>query len=393
MPSAHAQTAPIRAAYRDAGLDPLLAQERCHFFEAHGTGTRAGDPVEAQAIRDAFFPPELRERQNAEDSAASNKLLVGSMKTVIGHLEGCAGLAGLIKASLAIQNRVVPPNMHFTDLNPDIAPFYNPHLEVPTASRPWPEISGQPLRASVNSFGFGGTNAHVVLESFQVPVEMHKNGQQSESLEAPCQKDGHLQRFIGPLTFSAQSKTSLVEMVKAHASHLHSNEGLDLVDLTWTLLNRRSKFGFRAFFSGATREKLLASMDSYVEDAATSTPASGGAESVVDDPAMLGIFTGQGAQWALMGRHLIAHCHLFRESIARCEESLAELGAADAPQWRIRDRLIADKDTSRIGNAALSQPLCSAIQIATVDLLKACGVRFRAVVGHSSGEIAAAYCR
>lgn len=108
--------------------------------------------MEAEAIRDAFFPPEVRE----SDPAA--KMLVGSIKTVIGHLEGCAGLAGLLKASLAIQNRTVPPNMLFTDLNPDIAPFSH-HLQIPVKSGPWPEVSGQPLRASVNSFGFGGTNA------------------------------------------------------------------------------------------------------------------------------------------------------------------------------------------------------------------------------------------
>lgn len=314
------------------------------------------------------------------------KLLVGSIKTVMGHLEGCAGLAGVLKASIAIQNQTVPPNMHFSELNPAIAPFYD-HLEIPTdQARPWPERKpGSPLRVNVNSFGFGGTNAHVILESYQA-------GEQQ-----PACEHSDNERFVGPLLFSANSGDSLARSVQAHVQEMRSNQALDLGDLAWTLQFRRTHFGnSRAFFSGATRQKLLDSMDTFVADAAASSATTASADQPPparlgdDGPAILGIFTGQGAQWASMGRNLILQCRLFRESIERCEKSLAALGA-DAPKWSLTEELLARDETSHVAEAAFSQPLCTAVQIGLVDLLWASGVRFRAVVGHSSGEIAAAY--
>lgn len=381
VPSAAAQTALIRQAYRDAGLDPLV--DRCQFFEAHGTGTRAGDPVEARAIRDAFFP------EGHDDAVLAGKLLVGSIKTVVGHLEGCAGLAGVLKASLAMQNRTVPPNMHFSELNPAIEPLYK-RLEIPTEAREWPEVpAGSPLRASVNSFGFGGTNAHVILESFQGGTAQKQRDHEHAEDE----------RFVGPLMLSANSRDSLVRSVQAHADHIRNNTRLDLGDLAWTLQFRRTHFGnSRAFFSGATRHKLLSYMDAFVADNSNSAsaPTAAAGEShphaVVggDGPAILGIFTGQGAQWPSMGRNLMLHSPLFRDAIARCEASLAALGE-DAPPWSLAEELLAEGDRSRVAEAAISQPLCTAIQVGLVDVLRASGVALRSVVGHSSGEIAAVY--
>lgn len=140
-PSPSAQASLIRECYARAGLDPSYPDQRPQFFEAHGTGTPAGDPVEAEAIATAFFP----------DRAAGSreKLYVGSIKTVIGHTEGTAGLAALLKASLAIQNGIIPPNMHFNRLNPKVAPFYS-NLEVPTAAVPWPSSGSGIRRASIN---------------------------------------------------------------------------------------------------------------------------------------------------------------------------------------------------------------------------------------------------
>ncbi|KAH7305590.1 hypothetical protein B0I35DRAFT_471642 [Stachybotrys elegans] len=382
VPSAAAQTALILQAYRDAGLD--ARRDRCHYFEAHGTGTQAGDPVEAQAIRDAFFPPQNAGRDLENPEVPPGKLLVGSIKTVIGHLEGTAGLAGVLKASLAIQNRMIPPNMLFSELNPTVAPFYD-RLEIPTGqARQWPQVTpGSPLRASVNSFGFGGTNAHVILESYQ----------NSEQQRHPTREDhSEEQSFVGPLLFSAKSRASLVRSVQAHAEALRSDARMDLGDLAWTLQRRRTHFGNnRVSFSGSTRQKLLSQMDEFLAGATatTATTATTPADPL-ECPALLGIFTGQGAQWASMGRGLIRHSRVFRESVERCEKSLAELGA-DAPSWSLMEELVAEDTTSRVAEATIAQPLCTAVQIGLVDLLRASGVRFRAVVGHSSGEIAAAY--
>ncbi|KAI1077856.1 hypothetical protein F5B20DRAFT_550573 [Whalleya microplaca] len=375
VPSAAAQTEMIRQAYRDAGLDPLV--ERCQFFEAHGTGTRAGDPVEAKAIRDAFFP------EGHDDSGPSGNLLVGSIKTIVGHLEGCAGLAGVLKASLAMQNHTILPNMHFSELNPGVIPFYD-HLEIPMNTIKWPQVpAGSPLRTSVNSFGFGGTNAHVILESFQGVKQQDEEHSDDE-------------RFVGPLILSANSRYSLVRSVQAHADYIRNNKRLDLGDLSWTLQFRRTHFdNNRAFFSGATRRKLLSYMETFVADNSSADDTAVGGESHPrtlgsDGAAILGIFTGQGAQWPSMGRNLIHHSPLFRESITRCEKSLSTLGE-DAPSWSLEKELLAEGNNSRVGEAAISQPLCTAIQIGLVDLLRASGISLRSVVGHSSGEIAAVY--
>lgn len=147
MPSATAQAQLIRNTYANAGLDLRNPEDQPQFFEAHGTGTKAGDPVEAEAIYNAFFG------DGDDRTKQANPLYVGSIKTVVGHTEGTAGLAGLLKASVSLQAGVIPPNMLFNHLNPEITPFYGP-LKVPTEALPWPSLpEGVPRRASVNSFG------------------------------------------------------------------------------------------------------------------------------------------------------------------------------------------------------------------------------------------------
>ncbi|GME34422.1 Beta-ketoacyl synthase [Neofusicoccum parvum] len=372
MPSATAQAALIRATYQSAGLDPLV--DRCQYFECHGTGTAAGDPIEAQAISEAFF-------SGAQPEESEEKMYVGSIKTVIGHLEGCAGLAGLLKASLAIQNRTVPANLLFNELNPAIEPYYR-HLQILQSGIPWPTVSDGPLRASVNSFGFGGTNAHAILESYEPAAAAQPQTAETET-----------EHFRGPLTFSARSESSLLATIRAFTDHVKANPAADLENLAWVLQRRRGAFPVKHFFSGGTRERLVSFMESFL-----ATADAGSVGGLVtraqlrypdEAPGILGVFTGQGAQWATMGTALIARSRVFRESIARSEAALAAL--PDPPAWSLRAELLAGKETSRLGEAELSQPLCTALQIATVDLVGAAGVRLDAVVGHSSGEIAAAY--
>lgn len=364
MPSPEAQADLIRSTYRAAGLDPLT--DRCQYFECHGTGTAAGDPIEARAIADAFFPK--NGQRHSEE-----KIYVGSIKTIIGHLEGCSGLAGVLRASLAIQNRTLPANLLFEELNPAVKP-YTKHLELVQKGMPWPTTENACRRASVNSFGFGGTNAHAILESYD----------HEESDPRPS----NTTEFRGPLVISAHLSSSLVDMVRNYSEYIKSNPTVDLDDLAWTLQQKRKIMPFKQHFTGPTREILTQRMDEFADNE--------GAEfsSVQllypdDPPAILGIFTGQGAQWATMGASLIRRSQLFRESIERSEAALAAL--ADAPSWSLKTELLAPEETSRLKEAELAQPLCTAIQIAIVDLATASGVRFNATVGHSSGEIVAAY--
>ncbi|KAL7940875.1 polyketide synthase [Trichoderma barbatum] len=351
MPSSISQTALIRSTYARAGLDCRKKEDRCQYFEAHGTGTMAGDPIEARAVRDAFFP-ENDEDDHITKVEADEPLYVGSIKTVIGHLEGTAGLAGLLKASLAIQNGIIPPNMHFNKLNPKISPFYT-HLHVPTEARPWPTLpSGAPRRASINSFGFGGTNAHVILESW-APEGI----KQEEALQFLC----------GPLTLARH----LSETLK-------TGKISNLSNLAWTLQSHRTQFPYKMYVSSSTAVGLIKKLDDAVSK--SNSIATKGIHVTEDLPVrILGVFTGQGAQWPSMGRRLYEKSATFKHTIDRLEGSLKNL--PEPPSWSL----------SRVHEAAISQPLCTALQIALVDLLHASRITFSAVLGHSSGEIGAAY--
>ncbi|GAB1212633.1 hypothetical protein ATERTT37_001777 [Aspergillus terreus] len=373
LPSPQAQADLIRDTYRRAGLDLSNPNDRCQYFEAHGTGTQAGDPREASAIHDAFFGAE------GDDNKTGPKLVVGSIKTIVGHTEGTAGMAGMLKALLAIRHRVIPPNLHFNNLNPSVAPFYD-RLTVPTESIPWPVVApGTPLRASVNSFGFGGTNAHAIVESYEPDNRSSITGQ----------NDG----IVLPLVLSAHSDKALASVVENYAAFLRqTQQTLCLRDLAWTLHSRRSNLPVKAAFSGLSASDIAQQMQDRLESVRNTPGTELGIRSPAiasKKPSLLGVFTGQGAQWPTMGKHLIENSRTFRETIERLEKSLSELD--DGPDWSLKGEILAQKAQSRVAEAALSQPLCTAIAIALVDLLHASGVSFTAVVGHSSGEIGAAY--
>lgn len=375
MPNAAAQASLIRQTYRRAGLNPV--RDRCQFFECHGTGTPAGDPVEARAISEALF-------DQASSDEVEHPVYVGSIKTIIGHTEGCAGLAGVMKALLAIKHRTIPPNLLFENLNPAIVPYYG-RLQVPTQTLPWPHVpAGNPLRASVNSFGFGGTNAHAIIESYDPD-----GPSSSDQVVRTARED----LFIGPLIFSAHSNSSLIGTVRAFWQHILDNPTLDLDNLAWVLQQRRTAHQVKIYFTGEFRQRLLDNMEQFWRNQEKEPKLVVGIQSQpvnpTEIPGVLGIFTGQGAQYHAMGRGLIETSTLFRKTIDECEAVLSDL--VDGPDWSLRKELLADASTSRISEAALSQPLCTALQIALVNLLNAAGVRFDAVVGHSSGEIAAAY--
>ncbi|KAB2571139.1 PKS-NRPS hybrid synthetase psoA [Lasiodiplodia theobromae] len=368
MPSNVAQAALIRDTYRKAGLDPYSPNDRPQFFHAHGTGTPAGDPQESEAISRAFFK---------DGERTDNKLYVGSIKTVIGHTEGTAGLASLIGTSLALQHKTIPPNMHFNKLAEKVAPFYT-NLEVPTTAKEWPAApSGQPLRASVNSFGFGGANAHAILERY----EPETHGQAATDASLP---------LFTPLTFSAGSEKSLQAMLASFSDYLKTNESTtNIRDIAWTLQNRRSELAFKTAVSGQTSSELVRSIDAALDSKENLGVRS--SSSSTTKPSILGVFTGQGAQWPTMGAALLRASPYARDAIAALDASLQDLPEADRPAWSIRAELEAPKESSRLAEAALSQPLCTAVQVVLVDLIRAAGVEFKAVVGHSSGEIAAAY--
>lgn len=355
VPNPDAQVALIRDTYSRAGLDLDVEADRPQFFECHGTGTPTGDPLEATAIHQALA-----------SHPAQTPLYVGSIKTVIGHTEATAGIAGLLKASLAVQAGLIPPNLLFDKLNPAIEPFYT-GLEVPVGKAiPWP-TAATTRRVSVNSFGFGGTNAHAIVEGY------HREEEHVGSINPPL-----------PYTFSATTKAALQRMLTDFADCLEKKTIASEHDLAFTLNVRRSLLPVRAVFAARgpadlaqqIRQALLGNAGVVVNN---------------DRPLrILGVFAGQGAQWAGMARHLANDVPLVAQRLAELDAVLAQLPSEDRPSWSLREELTKVRG-SRLHLAEFAQPLCTALQIIQVDLLAAANIYFAAVVGHSSGEIAAAY--
>ena len=303
LPAPEAQEALIRRTYRDAGLNAADTQ----YFEAHGTGTAAGDPRETQAIG-AFFA-----------ESRQQPLIVGSIKSNIGHLEGASGLAGLIKTTMALDRAQIPPNMHFNNPNPNID-FENWKIQVPTKTMDWPACDG-PRRASINSFGYGGTNAHVVLDAYVPPKPVIKALPACDTTETPAVSG---RSYIVPLSAHSQNAGKL--LATSFADYLKSSTDAKVLDLAYTLSTRRSMHRYRSFAVGDCRETLI-------KDLLTPPPSAawGPAEDV--KPRLGFVFTGQGAQWFAMGRQLIEQSPLFRQTLQRCDDVLGRL--PDAPDWSV----------------------------------------------------------
>ena len=312
----------------------------------------------AKAIFDAFYGP---------GTNSGCPLHVGSIKTVLGHLEGAAGIAGLIKACLAVQNSTIVPNLHFQNLSPAIEQYSN-QLRVSTTLREWPDLPPNvPRRISVNSFGFGGTNAHAIVESYH---SSHFTAAQNS--------------LITPLTFSAKSESALGMNLRAVGDYLSKYPDASIEAVARTL-QKRTVFQYRKVILGPSLDLVLEEIDEQIGiDTAAGSPTAD-----VSQLKLLGVFTGQGAQYAQAGKSMIERSAQARQTLEDLQNSLYAL--PDAPSWSMEREIMKDENESRLGEALVSQPTSTAIQIILADHLKAAGVEFDVVVGHSSGEIAAAY--
>lgn len=373
LPSKESQIDLIQSAYRAAGCD----LSKTGYFEAHGTGTAAGDPLETGAIGEVF----AAHRPSTRDGEVI-PLSIGSLKTNMGHLEGASGIAGLIKAILSVEQGIIAPNIWFQKGNPAID-FDGWRIKVPTESMPWP-LEGT-RRASVNSFGYGGTNAHVIVDDARQYLNRTStpNGHSRHNSGVVKLLDqSHLDPAPRPRVFllSAHDEQALIRMSKKLAEYLQSmstSQKERLIDsLAYTLCERRSRFS-HVYTIVATNTSDL----EYGLDNVSSTSVSQS-----DPPWVSYIFTGQGAQWWRMGRELLQY-PVFKDSLRRCEAALIDLGV----DWSLMEELLRDKADSRVDEAIIGQPICTALQISLVDLLASWNIHPHSVIGHSSGEIAAAY--
>ncbi|KAL3448148.1 hypothetical protein BJX65DRAFT_317699 [Aspergillus insuetus] len=379
QPSREAQERLIRETYAKANLTPTMTR----FFEAHGTGTAVGDPIEAAAIGAVFGS-----HRNPDEP-----LYVGAVKSNLGHLEGASGVAGVIKAVIALEKGIIPPNANFEKVNPRIdAPLLG--LAFPTRAVPWP--SSGLRRASVNSFGFGGSNAHVVLDDAYHFLQaqglpgFHTTASapptvpelsESSSLTNRNGCDTTTTSRVVLLVWSAADQGGLGRLSQAYDAHFKTLQNTYpgyLTDLAHTLSQRRSVFPWRSYAIAHNQRALQAN------GVALSTPVRASRTNL----GLCFVFTGQGAQYAGMGRELLLIYPVFKNTLLRAQLYLYELGCP----WSLVDELLREQASSRVNQPELSQPLCTALQIALVELLRLFGVVPSVVVGHSSGEIAAAYC-
>ena len=379
FPSVAGQERAIRSAYKRANLDPTKTAY-CGFslatidtqrydgrllilsvVECHGTGTPVGDPVEVRAVANAMN----------DNRSADEPLLLGAVKANIGHSEAASGIFAVMKAAMVTESGMLPGVCGFQTLNPNIKE-QEWNVKVNTDLVPWPE--GFPVRrASVSSFGYGGTNGHVIVESIDTACPWYEHAKPKAI--ATYEYDVKRPFLIG---MSAHDKKTLVCNITAHQK---VSEEYHLPDLAYTLNSRRTRFlhrGYTIAFEGSETAAFDAS--AFTLGTASSKPGKVGFA-----------FTGQGAQWPRMGYEALQAYPIFGTTIDALDRVL-QSGAIDPkPTWTLRSVLESKEELSRIGEADVSQPACTAVQVAIVDLFASWGMEASVSVGHSSGEIGAAY--
>ncbi|KAL4946450.1 hypothetical protein BDV06DRAFT_234051 [Aspergillus oleicola] len=358
-PDAEAQAIAIRAAYTNAGISDF---GQTAYLECHGTGTQAGDATEVRGLASVF----------SGSRTSHNPLIIGSVKSNIGHSEPAAGLSGLIKAVLAVEKGAIPGNPTFVDPSPKID-FAGSKVKASRSMIEWPKNARR--RASVNSFGIGGSNAHAIVEhsddfeakhtSSYLDVETGSTGEEQSSHSRPLN-----------LVLSAANASSLRANIRALCSHL-LNPGVkvDLEDLAYTLSERRTRLFHRAF---VTASNTNFGEDSFIIGKKTPQP-----------PKIGLVFTGQGAQWPEMGKQLIEAFPWLRELLNELDQVLQN--QSDAPKWSLVAELTEIRTAEHMRQPEISQPLVTALQLCLLAVLETWDIRASCVVGHSSGECAAAY--
>lgn len=348
LPSGYAQGALLEQVYREAEID----LDAVVFVEAHGTGTQVGDPIEAGAIGGKLGRPRKA------------PLPIGSIKSNIGHTEPVSGLAGLLKASLALEHDLFPTSLHAAEVNPDI-PFADLNLSV--TNRPLPLArNGKERFAGVNSFGFGGTNAHVVLTDGRSTV---------------AKSDDTSSRAPEMLLLSAQSRAALNELALDYADRFAGAGAADIARIAAAAAHRRERLASR--LAVPLDLDLSATLRAVGEGEDVGTVLTGTAVDRAADVAF--VYSGNGSQWSGMGREAYDENAVFRAAFDRIDGLFLKLS-----DWSLKDALFAEDLEERLVLTRVSQPLIFAISSASTTALRARGLNPKYVLGHSVGEIAAA---
>ena len=357
LPNQAAQESMLRDVYQQAGIAP----QTVHFIEAHGTGTSVGDPIELNAIGSVL----------GRDRKPGQECVVGSIKSNIGHLETASGIAGLIKAALCVKHGAIPQNLHFEVPNPNI-PFESLRLRVPRSLEPWPLNGGGMRIAGVNSFGFGGTNAHVILESAPARKDPSLSASRSEPMILPI---------------AARSPEALHAFAKSYRAFLidEKNAGIPLSDICYSAALHREHGDHRLAIIGSTHQELAQQLDAFVADETRLSMSVGHCGANPPNKVVF-VFSGMGPQWWAMGRQLLQEEPVFRDVVMQCDSILRKMAG-----WSLKDELMADEEHSRIKETHIAQPATFALQAGLAAMWRSWGVEPDAIIGHSVGEVAAAY--
>ncbi|MDD9964954.1 MAG: thioester reductase domain-containing protein, partial [Myxococcales bacterium] len=351
-PNGPSQAAVIQKALEAAGASPAAVQ----YIECHGTGTALGDPIEVQALAEALSPGRDPERPVA----------IGSIKSNIGHTQAAAGVAGIIKVVLALQHETIPRTLHFDQPSPHIA---WDQLPVSVAAEPlaWPR-GETPRLAGVSSFGVSGTNAHVVIE---------------EAPPAPAAAPTP-PRSAQLVVLSARAKAALRDTAARLCGDLQQHPDKSLADVAYSLATRRQHYEHRLALTAQTRDELVEALGALEQDRFRSSVSSAVAAS--SSPPVAFVFTGAGAQWPGMGRDLFDEEPVFRARLEECDRAIqAETG------WSVIEALAAPAETSPLTRVEVLQPALFSLGVSLAALWRSWGIEPKTVVGHSQGEVAAAY--
>lgn len=345
----------LAQAYKDAGVSPAEVD----FIEAHGTGTRLGDPVETGALGD-FFAPSRQE---------DTPLLVGSIKTNLGHCESSSGIAGVLKTILAFQHRMLPKNINFNTPNPEID-FERLKVKVPTENTSLSTANHKNLIAGVSSYGWGGTNVHVVLEEYRQDEKSH-SGVPSNTNEF----------YFLPL--SAKTLKALQDYAGKYAQFIAENaDKQSLAEICAATAVQKAQFEYKKLFFGRTSEELIAQLSEFHKSQAVNITVSKNSSTAK----VVFVFPGQGAQWFGMGKELYQKEPAFKLAIDECERAFSKY-----VDWSLIEEIHATPETSKLQSINVVQPYLMAMQVALARLWISKGIQPASVVGHSMGEVAAAY--
>ncbi|MCC5666482.1 SDR family NAD(P)-dependent oxidoreductase [Nostoc sp. CHAB 5784] len=373
VPYGPAQEALIRQALENAGVTP----DQISYVELHGTGTPLGDPIEAIALGTVL----------ATDRPAGNYCAVGSVKSNIGHLEAASGIAGLIKVALSLKHQQIPQNLHFHQPNPYI-PFDTLPIRVQQSLTPWPQGSN-PAKASISSFGFSGTNAHVVLEqppqSSLVKDDLLSQAGGEKKGYSQSAEISQQQAYLLPL--SAHSLEAAKSLVQTYHNFLETQElnTVSLQNICYTASVRRTHHEHRLAFLADSSAELQERLQDFLQGKSDAHQSSG-RNHRHRRPKIVFVFSGQGPQWWAMGRELLEQEPVFRATIEECD-ALIKLHT----NWSLLAELTADASQSRLQETEIAQPAIFALQVALTHLWRFWGIEPKAVVGHSLGEVAAAH--